>query len=294
MRVPWHYSVVGVAVSSLLALATVAASPQQSGQLPTPPAPTDLPAFDVVSVKANRSNSENQSMRLLPRGRVVATNAPLWRLILTAYDLFPQQLVGGPGWVNSDRFDVVAHASEDLEPSIPGGPPGRLQLMLQRLLAERFNLAMHRETREQPVYELTMARADGRLGPRISASKIDCMSAMIAAGRGKEPMPPLSQCGGSWGAGRISTHGARMPSFVQTLSGLTGRIVQDRTGLTGEFDFDLRFAPESGSASETSAPAGNAASLFTALEEQLALKLRATRAQVQVVVIDRVEQPTEN
>jgi uncharacterized protein (TIGR03435 family) len=88
--------------------------------------------------------------------------------------------------------------------------------------------------------------------------------------------------------------GTIMPSFVRTLSGLTGRIVQDRTGLTGGFDFDLEFAPESGVASESSAPSANGASLFTALEEQLGLKLRPARGQVQVVVIDRVEQPTEN
>ena len=88
--------------------------------------------------------------------------------------------------------------------------------------------------------------------------------------------------------------GAIMPSFVRSLAGLTGRIVQDRTGLTGGFDFDLEFTPEPGSASETSAPAANGGSIFTALEEQLGLKLRPVRRQVQVVVIDRVEQPTEN
>jgi uncharacterized protein (TIGR03435 family) len=89
-------------------------------------------------------------------------------------------------------------------------------------------------------------------------------------------------------------HGAIMPMFARTLSGLTGRIVLDRTGLTGGFDFDLEFAPESGGASDASTTAGNGASLFTALEEQLGLKLRSVRGQVQVVVIDRVERPTED
>ena len=254
----------------------------------------DLPTFDVVSVKINRSNSPNQSMRVLPGGRAVVTNTPLQRLILTAYELLPQQLVGGPGWVDSDRFDVVAQASEELGPSMPGGPPGRAQQMLQRLLADRFKLVVHAETREQAVYELTMASTDGRLGPRMSAAKIDCMALMIAAGRGNGAMPPTSQCGGSGGAGRISMRGAIMASFVRTLAGLTGRIVQDRTGLAGGFDFDLDFVPDSGVASESSAPAATGASLFTALEEQLGLKLRPTRGQVQVVVIDRVERPTEN
>jgi uncharacterized protein (TIGR03435 family) len=268
-----------------------------SGQQPVPTSASResaLPSFDVVSVKMNRSNSPNQSMRLLPGGRAVVTNTPLQRLILTAYELLPQQLAGGPGWVDSDRFDVVAQANEQFEPSMPGGPPGRAQQMLQRLLAERFKLAVHTETREQPLYELATASADGRLGPRLSAAKIDCMALMIAAGRGKGTMPPPSLCGGSGGSGRISMRGAIMASFVRSLSGLTGRIVQDRTGLTGGFDFDLEFAPESGAGPDPSAPGASGASLFTALEEQLGLKLRPTRGQVQVVVIDRVEHPTED
>ena len=282
-----------VAVVTVTPLALGAANGQQpvetsAGQ------EADLPSFDVVSVKVNRSNSPNQSVRVLPGGRAVVTNTQLQRVILTAYELFPQQLLGGPGWLESDRFDIVAQANEEFGPSMPGGPPGRAQQMLQRLLADRFKLAVHTETREQPVYELTMASADGRLGPRMSAAKIDCMALMIAAGRGNGAMPPTSQCGGSGGSGRISMRGAIMPSFVRSLSGLTGRIVQDRTGLAGGFDFDLDFAPESATASESSAPAANGASLFTALEEQLGLKLRPTRVQVQVVVIDRVERPTEN
>ena len=282
-----------VAVIIVTPLTPMAATGRQAVEAPAS-RQSELPSFDVVSVKINRSNSPNQSMRLLPGGRAVATNIPLQRLILTAYELFPQQLVGGPGWVDSDRFDVVAQANEELGPSMPGGPPGRAQQMLQRLLAERFNLAVHTEIRELPIYELIVARTDGRLGPRMSAAKIDCMALMIAAGRGVGPMPPLSQCGGSGGSGRISMHGALLPSFVRTLAGLTGRIVQDQTGLTGGFDFDVDFTPESGGASESSSPATNGASLFTALEEQLGLKLRPTRGQVQMVVIDRVEQPTEN
>jgi uncharacterized protein (TIGR03435 family) len=140
----------------------------------------NIPAFEVVSVKANRSNSDAQSMRLLPGGRAVVTNAPLRRVILTAYELFPQQLLGGPDWIDSDRFDIVAQASENLGPSVPGGPPGRAQLMLQRLLAERFGLAVHTETRELPIFELALARADGRLAAGISPATFDC-TALFAA-----------------------------------------------------------------------------------------------------------------
>lgn len=261
----------------------------------TPQAPDQkVPAFEVVSVKVNHSGADRQDMRLLPGGRAVITNTPLRRVILTAYELFPQQLLGGPGWIDSDRFDIVAQANENLGPSVPGGPPGRAQQMLQRLLAERFGLAVHTETRELAIYELTLARADGRLAPGISPATFDCPALFAAYGRGEAPMPPTSQCGGSGGAGRMLMRGATMPMFVRSLSGLTGRIVQDRTGLNGGFDFELQFAPESGTVSESSAPSGNGASLFTALEEQLGLKLRPARGPVDVVVIDRVEQPTEN
>lgn len=299
-EVPVTQSLLQVAIASGVLALVVVTPPVPlavNGQEAIPTAAgreSALPSFDVVSVKTNRSNSPNQSMRLLPGGRAVVTNTPLQRLILAAYELLPQQLAGGPGWVDSDRFDVVAQASEEFEPAMPGGAPGRPAQMLQRLLAERFKLVVHTETREQSVYELTMASVDAGLGPRISAAKVDCMALMIAAGRGNGTLPPTSQCGGSGGPGRISMRGAMMASFVRSLSALTGRIVQDRTGLTGGFDFDLDFAPESGAAPDASAPGASGASLFTALEEQLGLKLRPTRGQVQVVVIDRVEHPTED
>ncbi|MGH9238369.1 MAG: TIGR03435 family protein [Vicinamibacterales bacterium] len=253
-----------------------------------------LPAFQVVSVKANRSNADGQSQRMLPGGRAVIVNTPLRRLILMAYELFPQQLVGGPAWLDSDHFDIVAQANENLGPSVPGGRPGRAQQMLQRLLAERFGLAVHPEARELPVYELTVARADGRLGPRISPATVDCLSLMTAYGRGEAPMPPPSQCGASGRTGRVSMRGGIMPMFVRSLVGMTDRIVLDRTGLTGSFDFDLEFTPDSGAAPETTAPGTTGASLFTALEEQLGLKLRPAREPVPVLVIDRVAHPTEN
>ena len=95
-----------------------------------------VPSFEVVSVRINRSNAEGQSMRLQPGGRAVVTNTPLRPLILTAYELLPQQLAGGPAWIDSERFDIVAQANQNLLPSLPGGPPGSAQLALQRLRPE--------------------------------------------------------------------------------------------------------------------------------------------------------------
>ena len=271
-------------------VAPFAAAASQSPAVPASAA--NGPAFDVVSVRANRSGADRQSMQLLPGGRAVVTNAPLRRVILTAYGVLPQQLAGGPGWLDTDRFDIVAQASENLAPSAPDGGPGRAQLMLQRLLAERFKLVVHSETRELPTYELIVARADGRLGPRMSPARIDCDARQDAYRRGEGPQPPPSDCGGSREPGRLWMRGASMASLARAiLTGWTGRIVADRTGLTGGFDLDLEFMPDSGG---VSGPGGNSPSLFTALEEQLGLKLRPARERLDVVVIDRVEQPTEN
>lgn len=253
-----------------------------------------VPAFEAVSVRMNRSGADGQSMRLLPGGRVVVANSLLRPLIETAYAVLPQQLVGGPAWLDSDRFDIEARASENLPGSVPGGPPGRAQLMLQRLLAERFSLSVHHESRELPIYELIVARAGGRLGPRINKAKTDCVPLMAAYGRGEAPLPPRSECGMSGRPGNVSARGAMIAMFVSALTARTDRLVVDRTGLAGGYDFDLEFAPEAGSAADVSVPAGDGVSLFTALEEQLGLKLRPARGPVDVVVIDRVQHPTEN
>ena len=255
----------------------------------------NLPAFEVASIRMNRSGADRQEMRLVPGGRAVMTNVPLRRVILTAYNLLPQQLIGAPDWVESDRFDITVQASGNLSTAAPGGPPGSAELTLRRLLADRFRLVAHTETRELPIYELVMARADQRLGPRLSPAKIDCVALMEAYGRGTGPMPPPSDCGGSREPGRVWMRGVIIPNFARAiLVGWTDRIVQDRTGLRGGYDLDLEFTPNSGIASTTPATGAESVSLFTALEEQLGLKLRPARASVAVLVIDRVERPTEN
>src|SRR6185436_6666530 len=139
------------------------------------------PAFAVATVKKNTSGDAAAGMRLQPGGRIVVTNQPLRRLIVFAYGLQPQQLAGGPAWLDTDRFDVVAQAEGDISPTPPGGPPGPAQLMMQRLLEERFGLAVHTEPREMPVYALTLARSDRRLGPKIKAADRDCLALMTAA-----------------------------------------------------------------------------------------------------------------
>ena len=259
---------------------------------PAPSTLPDLPAFEVASVKVNRSKDARESMNLLPGGRIVATNAPLRRIMLTAYGLLPQQLDGVPAWIESERFDIVAQANENFTVPTPvGAPPGRVQQMFQRLLAERFNLAVHTERRELLIYELILARTDGRLGPRLSPGKIDCTALIEASLRGEGQAPTPTDCGGSRSPGRVRLRAATIGDFARgILVGLTGRIVEDRTGLPGGYDIDLQFGPDS----DASTGAGDLPSLFTALEEQLGLKLRPVRGIVDVVVIDSVALPTEN
>ena len=286
MTKPFFAFVVVVAIAPFAAAAPQSPAPSPLASVP------NIPTFEVVSVKANRSNSDPQSMRLLPGGRVTVTNTPLRPIILTAYGLLPQQLVGAPAWIDLERFDIVAQARENLLPSPPGGPPGAAQLALQRLLAERFNLAVHTDKRELPIYALTVARGDGRLGPRMAPAKVDCAPLMAAYGRGEAPMPPRSECGISGAPGRVTARGANLTMLARTvLAGAADRMIEDRTGLTGGFDFDLEFTPDPGTAAPT--PADHP-SLFTALEEQLGLKLQPRRESVDVVVVDRVERPTEN
>ena len=268
-----------------------------AAQSPGPSAPdrvANVSAFEVVSVKENRSNAAGHRMQLRPGGRVMVTNAPLRVLVETAYGLLPQQLTGGPGWLDSARFDIVAQAGQDLPPSPPGGPPGPVQLMLQRLLAERFKLVVRSEKKELQIYTLTLARDDGRLGPAISAAKADCAALMAAYGRGDGALPPQSECSITGAPGRVSARGASIAMFARgMLTGVVENIVEDRTGLSGGFDFDLEFSVGSGAAPRTDVgPEG--ASIFTALEEQLGLRLRPVRAPVDVLVIDRVERPTED
>lgn len=277
----------------------------QGAQVPSTQ-PGTVSAFDVVSIKENRSGDTVQGSRRQP-GRIVITNLPLRMLIVSYFGLQPQQLTGGPDWIDSARYDITAQFSGEIPVTEPG-TVGPLQLMMQRMLAERFKLAVHTETREIPIYALTMARSDRTPGPKLRPAATDCeavMNAMLKAvreGGGPPPEPPQlpdgrPACGMRFGpGGRMTAGGTSMARLAQSMSRLAGRIVVDRTGLTGGFDLDLEFTPDPAAAAQPPAAGGDAnlPSLFTALEEQLGLKLQPQRGPVEVLVIDRVERPTEN
>jgi uncharacterized protein (TIGR03435 family) len=264
-------------------------------------APEPLPSFEVASVKQNTSGDSRSPMRTQPGGRLIVTNARVKGLVAVAFSmanpesLIDSRVLGGPDWIDSERYDIVAKSSTEFRPS-PDGPDPQMILMLRSLLQERFNLKTHRETRELPVYELVLARADRRLGPEMRKPAADC-DAAIAAG-----IPPPRQpgepppCGLMGGPARIIAGGATMQQLVASLSNRVERPVVDKTGLAGRFAFTLVWTPDR---IPTEAPPPgvppidpNGPSIFTALPEQLGLKLESAKGPVDVLIIDSVERPT--
>jgi uncharacterized protein (TIGR03435 family) len=160
--------------------------------------------------------------------------------------------------------------------------------MLRSLLEDRFKLSVHRETREMPIYALVVARSDGRLGPRIRRPTSDyCEQARKGVAGKPGAAPPLQTnpvCGLRGSNGELTAGAYPMSEFSRSLAGEAGRIVVDRTGLTGEWDFDLKWSPPNAPNPDPDRPP-----IFTALQEQLGLRLEATTGPVEVVVIDRVE-----
>ena len=263
-----------------LSAARISAAPLL--QIESPP----RQAFAVASVKPNKSVETGGFIQRRPGGHFSVRNQTLQTLILFAYQLQRFQLVGAPGWVATERFEVVAKAATDVPPTMFGQIPPEA-LMLRSLLEDRFRLSVHRETRELPIYALVLARADGRLGPQLRRPTSDfCARQFEAAGKpGFTPPPEGSPVCGITGDGNGLTAGSLpMSEFARFLSGPTRRIVVDRTGLTGGWDFNLKFSPPDAPSPDPDRP-----SIFTALQEQLGLRLEATTGPVDVLVIDRVE-----
>jgi uncharacterized protein (TIGR03435 family) len=173
---------------------------------------------------------------------------------------------------------------------------------LQTLLKERLQLTFHRETAQRPVYALVLARSDGKLGPSMRPAAIDCdalRKQAVDAARvgGPSPYPPTTEtriaCGVRPSPGRILQGGAGLIEFTAILSRAVGRPVFDRSGQTGKWDFLLTYTPDT-LLRPGEAPPAESPDLFTALREQLGLKLESTTSPVEMFVVDRIEQPTEN
>jgi uncharacterized protein (TIGR03435 family) len=202
------------AVVSLSVAASSVSNPvaQAPAQAPDPSVPL---VFEAASVSQNTSGEQGQSIRRQPGGRLSATNMPLRALITFAYQLQPFQLVGDPSWIRTVNFDIVAKMEGDPAPVPPGAGPDPLMLAMRSLLAERFKLTAHRETREMDIYALVLARPDGKPGPALKPSTQDCAAMMAAARGGPPPGPPPGpnspiMCGMRGSVGRIQAGGMPM------------------------------------------------------------------------------------
>jgi uncharacterized protein (TIGR03435 family) len=253
--------------------------------------------FEVASVKPNRSSEVAIRMDMPGGDRFTATNVPLRQLVLFAYDVQDARLIGGPDWIRSERFDVDARAGRVLPPWTPAGPPPELLQMLRTLLSERFRLTVHQEKRDLPVYALVVARI-GQLGPAIRPSTLGCGNPSKPSGSVVPSNPSEFTCGMRIAPGQMVMGGTPMPQFATILPSFVQRVVIDRTGLEGAYDFRLSWTPEGlrRGAPPPGAPAlppvdPDGATIFTALQEQLGLRLDPQQAPLDVIVIDRIDRP---
>jgi uncharacterized protein (TIGR03435 family) len=252
-------------------------------------------SFDVASVKENTSGDARGGMISGPTpGRFTITNVPLRFILLDAFALRDHQLVGDPDWGRAVAYDIAATYPEGLTPT-----EQNVRVMLQRLLADRFGLRVHRERREVPAYDLVLARGDGTPGPQLVRSNVDCKQWLqekrpqIGAG-GPSPVAP----GGKRPACMMMATRTFLSAGTQTiaqlgsvLQSMVRRPIVDRTGLAGKFDMDLKWAADvAGGASPDAS--SNDASIFTAVQEQLGLKLEPSRTPADVVVVDALQRAT--
>jgi uncharacterized protein (TIGR03435 family) len=250
----------------------------------------DRPTFEVASVKPNESAESRNGADAAPSGRVTVTNMTLYNLVRNAFELQPHELVSGermPPWIESERWDIVAQGPPLTDPA----SQQLLRQMLRNLLVDRFKVTSRRETRDLPVYALVLSRSDRQLGPQIRPSTLDCAAQIAAVRTPGTARGSVQQCGRRVAPGYMATFGVPLRDFAAGLSAAAGRFVIDATGLADRFDLELKWNPEPGSA-DAGAPA-DGASLFTAVQEQLGLRLEARRAPVNVFVLETAEHPTE-
>ena len=244
-------------------------------------------AFEVASIR--RSDTPADGNRFLspePGGRLRTVNLPVTTLVWMAYGVQSFQVVDAPGWATSEGWDIVAKAPDGTVVTMESFRP-----MLQTLLADRFQLKLRRETRELPVYNLVLANSNKSLGSKLVRSTIDCT--------GKTPPPAdpsqLASCGAWNRPGGFSMGGMPMRTFTRLLSPVVNRVVIDQTGLDGTWDLEVSYTPDLVPAAGGDArPPSDGPTLFTALQEQLGLKLEAARGPVEVLVIESVARPTGN
>ena len=240
--------------------------------------------FEVVSIRSTTADTRS-SGGMQPNGRLNIRAATVAQLLIFAYNglLIPERMIGIPDWAQRERFDIVATPGRNVE-------DGRA--LFRGLLNDRFNLRSHVEQREVAVYLMT-TRADGKVGAGLHRTSVDCSddAAVDRARAAQKPGEPLP-CGGFTKAGEVAMGGATMNLLASMLSTQLGRPVLNRTGLDGRFDVTMTWSPNLVAGADSTSD--DRSGLFTAVQEQLGLRLQSDRAPIEVLVIDHVERPMEN
>jgi uncharacterized protein (TIGR03435 family) len=232
-------------------------------------AQTSTSTFDVATVRVTGPSSDGHTHINYPPGdRFSATNITLLALMEWAYSMPERQILDGPPWLGSTRFDIQAKADTgDQTKGLTSEQDRDLKRrMVQGLLADRFHLRVHQETRTLPAYDLVLAKGGSKLQPALSNGK------SIGTGRS-----------------HFNGEGLTMTLIAEELSRISGRVVIDKTNLIGRYDLKLQWTPDDAPVTDNSAP-----SLFTAIQEQLGLKLESAKEGASVLVIDHVDPPTPN
>lgn len=246
-------------------------------------AQTTRPTADVVSIRSSKSD-ESWFWNVTPGGRIVCRNCTLRRLIVQAYRVQEYQVFGAPAWVSKDQFDIEAKPDTTWNPT-----DEQSRQMLRSVLEDRFRLRLRMETRNGPVYALVVVKT----GPPRSPDQ----PSTAATGPPLDPNGPMPPGAIRMASGNVSGKAIPMPLLARFLGQTLGRPVIDKTGLPSRYDIDVRWTPESvplDLPAGAPAPELDGPSLFTALQEQVGLKLESTTGQVQRLVIEDVDQPSEN
>lgn len=253
-------------------------------------------SFEVASIKASAPDTRGMFIQFQPGGGLRVTNLTLKQLLAYGYDVRDFQITGGPAWINSDRYDIQARPEHTAAAAAPDDfrqmtdeqrktVDQQMRERVRTLLADRFELSVHHDTKEAPVYALMVAKG----GPKLKENTEP------RGGRQGIGMRP---------GGQLTGTEAPVPMLANLLSNLMGRPVIDKTGLTAKYDFELHWTPDPGQtllppgapapAVEGPPPDPNGPTIFTALQEQLGLRLESQKGPVDMIVIDRVEKPSEN
>lgn len=291
---------IGVAVITGPVLFGLASAPRVSARAPQA---TDapLPSFEVASIKENHSGVLSRLFQFPGPGRFSTLNMPVKDMIEYAYNIKPFQISGGGGgWIDSRGYDIEAKVDDALVPELQKLPRDQRQdqfrLMLRSLLADRFKLSLSHETKELPVYALVVAKGGPKLTPTTFTPP--------APDAPKPSSPPQNGPHLLMGPGKISAVAQPISGLADLLGrepDLGGRLVVDQTGIKGNYDFTVEFTQET-PFPNAPLPAGNSApgadssslSIFTAIQEQLGLKLESTKGSVETYVIVHIEEPLEN